>query len=46
MVLIIESLCPTTFGKQAPTDSEFDEFYDDYVKWLLNYKVNIDATHR
>ena len=36
----------TTFGKQALTDSEFDEFYDDYVKWLLNYKVNIDATHR
>ena len=37
---------PVTFAKQALTDQQFDEMYDDYVKWLMNYKVNIDATHR
>tara|TARA_B100000282_G_scaffold87710_1_gene61240 strand:+ start:9787 stop:10548 length:762 start_codon:yes stop_codon:yes gene_type:complete len=36
----------TTFGKQALTDQQFDELYDDYVKWLLDYQINIDATHR
>ena len=29
---------PVTFAKQALTDQQFDEMYDDYVKWLMNYK--------
>ena len=35
-----------TFSDQALTDQQFDDMYDDYVKWLMEYKVNIDATHR
>lgn len=37
---------PITFAKQALTDQQFDDMYDDYIKWLMNHKVNIDATHR